>query len=224
MAGPLISAMPDVRRRFPAALAAEEDERDLRTQHHFAVLQQALNQANELQRSRKLRGDELAFVPGQGFVSPREMLADYVLRMGDIAPPSREGAGDYEFVPNQLIEGTHGLVEGILAGLTTGEDGRPDFFPEFQKGVMGLVMPERGVDEATKERLYGRMGPIKRMAMENLTSPVNYLWPMASMRTSAGRHVASIPAFLETTSGERIRKLLPASGPPGRRVMPLALP
>jgi len=224
MAGPLISAMPDVRRRSPDALAAEEDEADLRMQRHLDALQLGLNRADELRQSRRLRGDELAFVPGQGFVSPREMLADYVLRMGDSASPSRMGSGDYEFAGNPLIEGTHGLVEGILAGLSSDTEDSQGFLPEFQKGVMGMVMPEQGVDDATRERLYGRMSPLNRMVAETVTNPVNHLWPMASMRTSAGRSVASIPTFLESTSGDRIRSLLSTPATPGRRVMPLALP
>lgn len=263
MAGPLISAMPDVRRRSPAALAAEEDEADLRTQRYFDELQARTVQADERQRqayqTRNTQQDRFArtlwaermrrlgdpgrsqdleadleaklaqgsgadqeyFIPGVGFVSPREQRAIHALAA---TPPAQRTEGDYEFAGNPLIEGTHGLVEGILAGLSSDTDDSQGFLPEFQKGVMGLVMPEQGVDDATRERLYGRMSPLKRMVAETVTSPVNHLWPMASMRTSAGRSVASIPTFLESTSGDRIRSLLSTPATPGRRVMPLALP
>jgi hypothetical protein len=263
MAGPLISAMPDVRRRSPAALAAEEDEADLRTQRYFDDLQARTSQADEWQRrgsqtwnaqqdrfaqalwAERMRrlgdpgrsqdleadleaklaqgsgADQEYFIPGVGFVSPREQRAIHALAA---TPPARRTEGDYEFAGNPLIEGTHGLVEGILAGLSSDTEDSQGFLPEFQKGVLGLVMPDQGVDEATRERLYGRMSPLKRMVAETVTSPVNHLWPMASMRTSAGRSVASIPTFLESASGDRIRSLLSTPATPGRRVMPLALP
>jgi hypothetical protein len=177
----------------------------------------------ELRMESKLaagRGeDEEQFIPGRGFVSPREARAIFALRAQGAAP-----AGEYTADSPAWLTAPKGLVEGILAGLSSDTEDSQGFLPEFQKGVMGFVSPEDGVDEATKERLYGRLNPVTRMVTEMGLDPINHLWPMASMRTSAGRHVASIPAVLETTSGERIRKLLPAYGPPGRRVMPRALP
>jgi hypothetical protein len=228
MAYPPVSVLTPFRRRTPEELAAAEDEEALRTQRHFEALQQGMDRFDE--RARRLRDDKLIYVPGQGYVSPRERRADYALRMGDMAPPGERVVSEYEPINpvlnamDRAFMGPVELAEGLLAGLSSGTEDSQGFLPEVQKGVYGLVMPERGVDEATRERLYrfseGGLDPYLKMGVVHTAlTPWNAVWPNAAFRRAP-----AIPTFLETSSGERIRRLLDTPRTPGQRVMQLALP
>lgn len=166
------------------------------------------------------RQPDEAFIPGRGYVSRRELEADDILRYADAVAPS-EG---HQAVPGEtyyspVYNATSGLAEGILAGLSSDTETSRGFLPELQKGLLGVVDPTLGVDEASRARLYRwrggePMSPLAVSAVQSLISPFNKIpgWASVSMRASipipaAVKATRGVPAYLETLSGEPVMRL-----------------